>query len=340
MMKVLMLSPELPSERNPGSMAPAARQMESIRQSNVDVKIVDMVGWPVLKYGNGLWRMYRMAHNVDLIHAHFGYCGWLARGQLRKPVVLSLMGSDTYGDREGRDGTSDWFSASVAYLNRNWLAPKMDAVIVKSKAMANMLPHVTTHVIPNGVDTDVFRPIDGAAAREQLGWSSERKVVLFPGNPDNPRKGFGLATAAVDVANSLGTHNIELVPLWGISPNEVPLFMNACDLMLMVSVAEGSPNVVKEAMACNTPIVSVKVGDTAELLNNVAGCRVCERDPKEIGSAISQQIVRPVESEGRQAISRMRLDLASVAERVLAVYHSVVQQSDKVFSTRESSCQF
>jgi len=65
------------------------------------------------------------------------------------------------------------------------------------------------------------------------------------------------------------------------------IYMNACDMMLMTSLIEGSPNVVKEAMACNRPIISVPVGDVAKMIDGVAGCSVCQRDPQEIGERLA-----------------------------------------------------
>ena len=129
-----------------------------------------------------------------------------------------------------------------------------------------------------------FRPFDQQAARDELGWPQNNRYVLFPGNPRNPRKGFRLASAAIEHAQRVSGHqSIRLVNLWNVLPEQVPQYMNACDVMIMASWLEGSPNVVKEALACNLPVISVPVGDVPEMLDGITGCRLCSRDPVQLG---------------------------------------------------------
>jgi len=324
MMRVLMVTPPLPDANRPGSMAPAARQIESLRDCGIEPVIADMRGIPKLKYLQAVPRIRRLARDCDLVHAHFGYCGWLARLQRSKPVVLSFMGSDVYGDTlaNGRPG---WFSGSVAWINRNLLAHRVDQILVKSQMMADLIAPVPATVVPNGVDLDTLRKIKKKKARRQTGLEPGKRYVLFPGNPENPRKGFPTAEAALNVANELlaaqQQEPAEMVKLWGIPPAEVTLYMNACDAMFMVSLAEGSPNVVKEAMACNRPIVAVPVGDVEWLLSDVAGCHVGPRDPQTLGAALANVLqADELEVGGRARIEELKLDLGSVARRVCQVY--------------------
>ena len=155
------------------------------------------------------------------------------------------------------------------------LAWRVTQVIVKSQQMANVIAPAPSTVIPNGVDVNTFRPMDREAARKELHLPSELKCVLFPGNPQDPRKGHKLATAAIEVASRRFGQRIELLPLWGVQPQQVAVYMNACDAMVMTSLLEGSPNVVKEAMACNAPVIGVPVGDVEQLLDGVQGCEIC-----------------------------------------------------------------
>lgn len=318
-----MLTPELPSPGSPGSMAPAQRQIQSLQRLGVDVDVVDMRGRAVLKYGTAYRKMRRLLSNVDLIHAHYGYCGWLARSQFRKPIVMSFMGSDVYGDQDG-SGRSDWLTSFMAFTHRRWLAPRVDSVIVKSREMADLVAPTPSHIVANGVNLETFRPVERTVARRQLGWDVDKRYVLFPGNPRNPRKGYSLAGEAITRLESFHDDPVELIPLWGVAPNEVSIYMNACDAMLMVSRAEGSPNVVKEALACNCPIVSVPVGDVETLLEDVAGCTVCGRDPDALAIALRETLITGERSTGREAIERLSLDLESVARRVLDIYQGVL----------------
>lgn len=321
-MRVLMVTIQLPTRARPGTTAPVARQIESVRQAGVHVDVLEVKGARRLKYLQTLPRVWQRAARVDLVHAHYGYCGWLARSQLGKPVVVSFMGSDLLGtpDPSGRVCRA---SRLVVHADR-WLARTVDAVIVKSPEMARVVAPVKGHVVPNGVDLETFRPMEPREARRLLGWPEGRRYVMFPGNPATPRKAYPLARAAVERAAPRIPESVELVTLSGIAPEHVPTYMNACDAMLLTSFLEGSPNVVKEALACNLPIVSVPVGDVPDLLAGVGGCALCPRDADALGAALAQVLRERCRTDGRIALRRKGLDLASVAQRVISIYEAVL----------------
>src|SRR5205085_3572256 len=150
-----------------------------------------------------------------------------------------------------------------------------------------------------------------------------------PGCPDLPRKGFALANAAVAHASAQMGEPLELVSLWGVAPDRVALFMNACDVMVLTSYVEGSPNVVKEAMACNLPIVSVPVGDVPERLAGVAGCMICPHDPVALGDALLQVLRDGRRTTGRCALQAMGLDQDAVARKILAIYEDVLARKHR-----------
>jgi teichuronic acid biosynthesis glycosyltransferase TuaC len=150
--------------------------------------------------------------------------------------------------------------------------------------------------------------------------------VLFPGNPVKQNKGFPLAQATVKVAEDALFEPVEIVALSGIAPEKVPLYVSGCDALLMCSHTEGSPNAVKEAMACNLPVVSVPVGDVQELLADVEYSMICPRDPDALGAELARVLKELGRSNGREIIKARGLDLASVARRVVAVYHDVLRR--------------
>ena len=321
-MRVLIITPQLPSAAVPGSLAPLVRQIESLRALALQVDVLEVLGLPRLKYLQTLPVLYRRLPAVDLVHAHFGYCGWLARSQIAKPVVISFMGDDLLGTPDAR-GRIEPLSKVAVWVNRR-VAPRVDAVIVKSAEMADVVAPVPAYVIPNGVDLKLFQPMDRCEVKHRLGWDVSQPYILFPGDPDNPRKGFLLAQQVVRyAAQNLGI-TLELVPLRNISPELVPLYMNSCDAMLMTSLIEGSPNVVKEAMACNLPIVSVAVGDVAELLSGVQGYHVCPRDAAVMANALVQLLRHEQDVLGRVALEHQGLTLDRVARQLRTVYEAVL----------------
>jgi len=302
-------------------MASVAHQIRSLRALGIGVDVLEIKGLPRVKYLQCLPRVRRLAPDVDLIHAHFGFSGWLARCQNKRPVVVSFMGDDLLGTPDGKGRVTRASRFAVA-LNR-LMARVVDAVIVKSAEMARVVAPVRAHVVPNGVDLELFRPIDPATCRQQLEWPDGR-YVLFAGDPDNPRKGFPLARQAVDLASSEFGTPLTLVPLKQVPLAHVPHYMNACEAVLLTSFIEGSPNVVKEAMACNLPVIAVPVGDVAEQLAGVENCVVVPRDPAVVAAALVKALTSARRSNGRAVLIARGLDNPSVAKRIVSIYGAVI----------------
>ena len=102
--------------------------------------------------------------------------------------------------------------------------------------------------------------------------------------------------------------------------------MNACDVLLMTSLHEGSPNVVKEALACNLPIVSTDVGDVRNRIGALDGCVVCATDdPATIAEALNQVLSRRQGIDGRKAV--LDLDEQVLTSKVIDVYRRAVEKS-------------
>lgn len=339
-MRVLMVSLRLPRTHEPatsraGRLAPVARQIISLRALGIDVEVLEIAGLRVLKYLVALFGMWRRAGSYDLIHAHYGFCGWVARAQSACPVVVSFMGSDVLGARNDKGQVT--FKAKLEVLSNCILSRLVDAVIVKSEQMASLLAPVVATVVPNGVDLASFCPMPKLEARQVLGWHPTRKYLLFPGNPSDPVKGFALAQEAVRIVQERTREEVELAVLWAVAPENVPLYMNAADVMILTSFSEGSPNVVKEALACNLPVVSLPVGDVPELLEGVEKCHVVTGNAETLGTTIAAELHHGRATNGRAVLHQKGLDLASVAKRVLAVYESVPWRFPKRTGHEQSS---
>jgi glycosyltransferase involved in cell wall biosynthesis len=321
-MRILAITGRLPTSDNPGSMASVARQIASLRSAGVTVETLEIAGTNVVKYLEAMPRMSRSLKAFDLVHAHYGYCGWIARSQFLRPVVISFMGDDLLGT-PNLTGKTSVCSRLIAWGNRLF-ARTVDAVIVKSAQMAGLVAPTKPYIIPNGVDLDIFRPVDTAVARRELGWEEGKQYVLFPGCPETPRKNYPLAQAVVEQVTRWTEAPVQLKILWGVPPERVPLYMNASGALLTTSFLEGSPNTVKEAMACNLPVVSVPVGDVPELLKGVEGCVVAPYDVGALAEGLIQILNIGRRSVGRAAIVRKGLTQEGVARRIVQVYESVL----------------
>jgi glycosyltransferase involved in cell wall biosynthesis len=260
----------------------------------------------------------------DLVHAHFGYTAVVIAdvcARFRTPLLVSYCGGDINGE-EGRLArrTRSWVG-SVASRLAGFAA---SAIVVKTAAMFDQLPRALrkrTEIIPNGVDLDCFVRTRRDDARARLGWD-ERAVVLFGGRRLDPTKNFKLAEAAVQELSARNV-DVKLIPLEGVPHNQVPLWLGAADVVLLTSLREGSPNIVKEAMACDSPVVGVPVGDVAWLLEGVANSRICSYDVKSVSDGIAE-VLAAKSGGGRERIIALGLDSDSVAGKLEALYLKIV----------------
>jgi glycosyltransferase involved in cell wall biosynthesis len=278
-----------------------------------------------LAYAEAALRLARMSrsaeHNYALVHAHGGEVGIAASMYRRAPLLVSYQGSDLLGS-PGPDGRT-----AVAWRLRSAVvrqhARLTAATVTKSAPMEPRLPprvRANNRVIPNGVNRDQFKPRDRSAARADLGWDDDERVALFASDPARASKRLALARAACEQAAEQ-TGPIRLHVAHGLPPEVMPDLMNASDCLLHPSASEGSPNVVKEALACNLPVVATPVGDIPELLAGVEYCWISEPQREEIAAALSQCLMTPRRSNGR-ALSEA-LDERRIAERIAALYVEV-----------------
>jgi glycosyltransferase involved in cell wall biosynthesis len=238
--------------------------------------------------------------------------------------VVTFRGSDVLGIVRDRDGR---YSKTGKVLQRasRFVARHADAIILVSQHLATHLQsRAPIHVIPSGIDFSVFRPIPRDEARKQLGLDLRERLVLFVGRTNQARKRFILAKHAFELLNA--RLPARLVVAWNVQHDQIPLYMNACDVLVFTSMQEGSPNVVKEALACNLPVVSVQVGDVPDRLRDVAGCEVCEDDqPATIAAALERVLLRNERIDGVSAVRQ--LDENMLTAKVLSVYESVLPRS-------------
>lgn len=324
-MKVLTVTNMYPRPGREGWGAFVKTQVDSLRRRGVDTDIVVIDGFrdkrEYLKAISTVRRLCR-ENRYDLVHAHYGLSGLVARAQVGTPVVVSYCGDDLYG-HAGSNGRAKPTSLFFVQLHR-LLSLVVDGAIVKSEGLNDRLPRRSGTIIPNGVDMDAFRPMDRLACRERLGLDAKTIYILFPYAPDRPRKNFSLVRTVAERMNETRTDGVpvEILTAHGLSHDLIPVYMNAADVLLLASYWEGSPNVVKEALACNMRVVSTDVGDVRGLLDGVDGCAVCDNTVPSALAAVEGVLARPGAPGGRAAVAHLSLD--AVADRVIDVYRRVL----------------
>jgi glycosyltransferase involved in cell wall biosynthesis len=225
----------------------------------------------------------------DVVHVMYG--GVMADKVTRivkdRPTIVSFCGSDLLG--EHLSGTLRRLISEYGVRASYKAARRAAGIIVKSKNLQAALPcdveQSKIKIIPNGIDLDRFKPLDLCECRRRLTWDPNTFHVLFPANSGDPVKRPELAQAAVDRLHSMGIRS-ELHHLCGVPNTEVPLWLNASDVLLLTSLHEGSPNIVKEALACDLPVVSVDVGDVKERIEEVSGCYIANSDSYDLADKL------------------------------------------------------
>ncbi|MGH9430952.1 MAG: glycosyltransferase family 4 protein [Terriglobia bacterium] len=320
--RVLVVTNLWPYEGDPSYGCFVRSQMESLRPFGVDYSVLFINGCETkAAYWKSVGKLRKMvrSNSFDLVHAHMGLAGWVARCQFRLPLVVSFLGNDVLGKftHIGRVTLYDRFLIASSFI----LARMARAVIVKSEEMKQKLGLASARVIPTGVDLEVFRPVDQAEARRALGLDLSKKLVLFPYDPKRGEKRYDVAAAAVQRVRRQYP-DTEILCVYGVAQEQMPLYLNAADTLVLASQLEGSPNTVKEALAVNLPVVAVNVGDTPELLRGTEGNYLAAREPEAIAAKILA-----VFQDGRRARSReqmARLSIEKIARQVMGVYESML----------------
>jgi glycosyltransferase involved in cell wall biosynthesis len=327
-MRVLAVTNLYPSSRDDAVGVFVKEQLDSVARLGVDVRVLHVdrnAG------GRGAYRGLgaRVAAELrasppDVVHVMYG--GVMARAVAGSrgsvPLVISFCGSDLFGLDD-----APWpqrMSARYGVYCSHGAARRADLIVVKSQALLDSLPGYVDRgrvvKLPNGIDLARFVPLDPVECRAALGWDPRQKHVLFPSSPRRREKRFWLAEAAVEALRARIAADVELHALDGVSRADVPTWLNASDVVLLTSAHEGSPNAVKEALACNIPVVSVDVGDVGERIAGVAGCHIAEATADDLAARLELAIfVGRV--EGRGAVET--LSQTRVAERLRELYEGV-----------------
>jgi teichuronic acid biosynthesis glycosyltransferase TuaC len=286
----------------------------SLTKQGIDIDYYMIRGKGISGYLKNIFtlRIWLKHHKYELIHAHYSYSAFVASVAGAKPMIVSLMGSDAR--------PIGIFKILIQFFRKifSW-----KGLIVKSDTMRLNLNIKNVEIIPNGVDMSCFKPLDKNLCQSELQWDKAKRHILFAANPVRTEKHYSLAYNAVKMINdpTLELHSLENIP-----HDQIPCWLNASDIILLTSVYEGSPNIIKEAMACNRPIVCTNVGDVKELFGSVAGCFLTESIDSEVVQSIKAALSFKNNTHGRDRIIQLKLDSVSVASRIIEFYNLSINQ--------------
>jgi glycosyltransferase involved in cell wall biosynthesis len=311
-LRILFVTNMYPAPARPIHGTFVAEQAASLRRRGAAVDVLFVDG-PAdrMNYLRGIGELHTMlrTRSYDLIHAHYVFSGLIARTQWRLPIVLT---------HHGIEAQQGWTAPLCRLTSR-----LVDRTIATSPAVARGLGLPGVTVVPCGVDTDLFAPLPAAVARMRLGLPSDAPLILFAGTP-RPEKRLPLIQAAVGRLREQRPE-VQLI-LAHTEPRErMALYMNACDVLALASVAEGSPMVVREAMACNLPVVSTDVGDVAALFDGLPGHYLAAADADDLAARLAAALAFGGRTAGRERILPWSLD--AVAARLETIYHEAAAKA-------------
>lgn len=285
-------------------------QIDALRAKGVIIDTFGVSGKGILGYIKGSSNLRKKINEFqpDVIHAHYGLCGLLANMQRRVPVVTTYHGSDIH--------SGGWILALSKLTTR--LSAYNIFVSTKMLKMSGYRKE-NACVLSCGVDFNTIREIPKEEARRLLGIAESEKIVLFSSEFARTVKNYALARSAMDLVPEA-----KLIELSGYSREQLCLLMNACDVQLVTSFRESGPLVVKEAMACGTPVVSVDVGDVLEIVGDTEGCYIAERTPEDVADKIKKALVFKGKTNGRQRIVDLNLSNDCIANKLISIYNEVI----------------
>jgi glycosyltransferase involved in cell wall biosynthesis len=352
-MKLLAITNIYPTSERPWLGTFVEQQVKGLQSIGVEVKVLYFdrkKEGPLIYYRMGSRIAATIAEfRPDLIHVMYGgvMADKITAQSWGVPVVLTFHGSDLLGEN-----LSGFFRKIVSHYGVHCsrrAARRASGVVVvaphllKALPAAFHLPSPISHlppsnshlpspisplppqvrVIPCGIDLDRFKPMEQEASRQKLGWAPGTFHILFPANTGDPVKRPWLARAAVQALKEQGV-KAELHLLSGVAYADVPLWINASDVLILTSLHEGSPMVVKEALACGVPVVSVDVGDVAERISGIEGCHLAKPEPGDLALKLLEVWRRKQRVDSTTAIQA--LSIGYIAERLKGFYDEVLQE--------------
>lgn len=327
-MKVLIVTNMYPTKETPFYGIFVAEQEKAIKKYYPDVQFGiynirgDVDKKEYLRSLNGVYKEIERGE-YDLIHIHYGFSGLFLLNPFRKvkiPIVLTLHGGDILSEQGKK--------VQVFFTKR--ILKHADHVITLNKRMDDIASkyNKNTTIIPCSVDTDLFHP----TYLRKSTIDKKEFTIVFPSAHTRYVKNYPLFVDVMHIMKEkygIVCHERELDKM---TREQVRDMYNDSDAMLMTSISEGSPQAVKEAMACNLPVVTTKVGDVDVLLEGVEHSGwVAPHDASLLAEKLHESLTGHIQGiKARDKIFQLGIDDESVAKRIYDIYYRLLNKQQCV----------
>lgn len=289
-------------------------QGEALVAEGLEVYYYAVVGkgfWGYLKNVSKLSKKIKEV-SPDIIHSHYGLCGIVSILATNKPVVTTFHNGETL----------NIFINLICSLFSKW---SKHIIYVAEHIRKKCIFKANNYtILPCGVEMVDMNITEYEQARKELGWDENKKYILFGGNFKNLRKNYPLLKDALAILNR---EDVEVIEMKGFNRQECVLRMSACDLFALPTKSEGSPQALKEAMACNCPIVATNVADIKHLLGDLDGHYICSFDPKNVAEQVEKALAFNSRTNGRERIIELGLTNDLVAKKLIKIYEQVIKKN-------------
>jgi len=330
-MNVLVVTNMYPTEKNPFYGIFVKEQVDSMRAAGVltDVYFINGIE-NRFNYFKSIIDLVKKikCKKYNLIHAHHSYCIFPIKiakiiTGVKAPVVFTFHEGEVHLRNKLSLKNTDFIKRLVFSKKVKSMALKMvDLVIAVQEEMIKRLNfNGKSIVLPCGVDTDLFKPMEKEWCRKRLNLPHDKKIIFFPASPANKQKGFDILREAIKYLDRKDLHS---VVGGNILHEDMTYYMNAADVVVQLSIFEASPSVLKEALAVNVPLVFTDAGDTKMIVGNTKGCFLCKRSLKDVALKLEKAINCDGACNGRHHIFEINLTLKAVSESIIKVYSDLL----------------
>lgn len=315
-MKVLHITNNYPTEKYPIFGVFVKEQIDSLSDEGICNEVFFINGRENGKaeYIKSIFRLRKILNksDFDILHCHHAFSALclILSGRIRKYKAITSYQSNP--DNEHGDKIFKFIKVNF------------NAIILKNNSLFN--DNKTVFYQPNGVNINFFKPLTRSECFQELKLDKDKIYILFvSSNFERREKRYDKFQQVLQILkDKYSLYNIEELKLINTERSLVPYYFNAASVHLLTSDFEGSPNSVKEAMACNIPVVSTNVGNVEELLRNVNGSYVAKtNEPEELADLVYKVINEREKSNGREQLIKQELDIVSVAKKIKAIYNTI-----------------